>query len=258
MDEQEFKVKLTPEQYRVMREKGTEHPHTGTYWNHEETGIYTCAACGSILFLSLNKLKAESGWPTFTKSANSRTLVLAQDGERIEVSCKKCTSHLGYVTDENGKKYLEINSVALGFLELPDIEWEESGDQGDDKNESKDSQQTQQNTSAAKTISLTIGGLTIGAALGAGFMWQSTPPQGVCVPSAAQLQQMSSPAPAANNASGGAPRPTGGTRPAPVSPVVVAPASNLATSSSATPAGGATGTSSPAAGSSGSTATTTP
>ena len=239
--EEDFKGKLTPEQYRVMRERGTETPHTGKYWDHDETGIYTCAACGSILFLSLNKLEAESGWPTFTKPARERNVVFTPEDERMEVSCKKCASHLGYVVEEDGKKQLQINSIALGFLELPDIDWDESDDSQD-----QNKQQTQQSPSTVKTISLTIGGLTIGAALGAGFMWQSAPPQGVCTPSAAQLQAMSAPA-------NTEPKPTPTTRPTPA----VSPAATVATTSTATTTPAAANSGVPA-GSTGSAATTTP
>jgi len=230
MEEAEFKAKLTPEQYRVMREKGTETPHTGKYWDHDEMGAYTCGACGNILFLSLNKFDAESGWPAFTKPASKNAVALTKDGERTEVSCKKCSSHLGYLVDGE-KTYYQINSIALDFQELPDIDW----DTGDDGN---GQQQSQQSSTPTKTISLTIGGLTIGAVLGAGAMWAATPAPTMCTPTAAQTT-------------------TGATAPQ-LRPALPAPGAIGGTKAPAQGAVIPSGATSSSAGAAGSVATTTP
>src|SRR4051812_1948545 len=173
-EEAYFRSILTPEQFRIMRERGTETPHTGKYWEHEEKGIYVCGACSNILFLSLNKFNAENGWPAFTRPANKSTLREKPDAGKTEVVCGRCESHLGYIVlGEGNKKYYQINSIALDFKELPDIEW----DQGDgEENDSSDQQQQSASSRVpAKTISLTIGGITLGAALGASAMWAAAP-----------------------------------------------------------------------------------
>lgn len=119
MDEQTFKDKLTPEQYRVMRQKGTEAAFSGKYWASKKEGEYACAACGNPLFSSDEKFDAKTGWPSFHKPIGEKSVELVQepgpDG-RTEVSCKKCGSHLGYIIP--GKKnHYRINSLALEFGE---------------------------------------------------------------------------------------------------------------------------------------------
>ncbi|HEV3245018.1 MAG TPA: peptide-methionine (R)-S-oxide reductase [Candidatus Paceibacterota bacterium] len=167
MEEHEFREKLTPEQYRVMREQGTETPHTGKYWDSDEHGIYCCAACGAVLFLSLNKKESEKGWPLFSRPAGKRSVLLSEGGERTEVACKKCGSHLGYLVGADKKEY-EVNSIALDFHEMPDIDLDSESDNSNDQTQG-------QQSSAARNVSLTLGGLTIGAALGAGAMWYTAP-----------------------------------------------------------------------------------
>lgn len=121
MDEQELKHKLTPEQYRIMREKGTEPPFTGKYYNSHESGVYKCAACGQTLFSSQTKFDSGTGWPSFTDPVNREHVELRPDEShgmvRTEVVCKNCGSHLGHLfddgpADKGGKRYC-INSACL-------------------------------------------------------------------------------------------------------------------------------------------------
>ena len=118
---EEWKKKLTPEQYKVLREKGTEIPGTGKFYQNFETGMYTCAACGNELFASDTKFDSDCGWPSFDKSLHGAvdfhddyTLGM----HRIEVTCNTCGGHLGHIFDdgptETGKRYC-INSAALNF-----------------------------------------------------------------------------------------------------------------------------------------------
>lgn len=118
-----YKDKLSPEQYRIMREKGTEAPFTGEYVNHKEDGMYHCAACGAGLFSSENKFDSGSGWPSFddiAKNENVNTKLDESHGMiRTEVLCAKCGSHLGHVfpdgpRETTGQRYC-INSACLAF-----------------------------------------------------------------------------------------------------------------------------------------------
>ena len=115
--------KLTPEQYHIMKEQGTEAPFSGKYTNSKEKGMFQCAACGAELFSSDTKFDSGTGWPSFTEPANQENIELRQDNSlgmrRTEVMCKKCGSHLGHVFDDGpaehgGKRYC-INSACLNL-----------------------------------------------------------------------------------------------------------------------------------------------
>jgi peptide-methionine (R)-S-oxide reductase len=120
--EQEWKKELTPEEYRVLREKGTEPAFTGEYVNTNDKGMYVCAACGIELFSSETKFDAGCGWPSFWEAVDNKKIILQPDTshgmERTEVVCANCDSHLGHVFDDGpqptGKGFC-INSVSLKF-----------------------------------------------------------------------------------------------------------------------------------------------
>jgi peptide-methionine (R)-S-oxide reductase len=121
--EAEWKAELTPEQYRVTRQCGTERPGTGAFLNNKEKGIYTCVACGHELFTSDTKYDSGSGWPSFWKPASEEAVGEKRDASlgmvRVEVVCPKCDSHLGHVFTDGpqptGLRYC-INSVSLDFI----------------------------------------------------------------------------------------------------------------------------------------------
>ncbi len=121
MTEEEFKKKLTPEQYEVMREKGTEAPFSGKYVHEKISGVYKCAACGNPLFSSDAKFDSGTGWPSFDKAIPGSVKMVSDDSsgmKRTEVVCAKCGSHLGHVFDDGptptGKRFC-LNSVCLGL-----------------------------------------------------------------------------------------------------------------------------------------------
>jgi len=120
--EEQWKQELSPEEYRILREGGTEAPFTGQYVNSKEDGMYTCKACGNVLFSSNNKFESGSGWPSFDEVAEHGNVVLEKDTSfgmaRTAVKCAKCGSHLGHVFDDGptktGQRYC-INSACLNL-----------------------------------------------------------------------------------------------------------------------------------------------
>jgi peptide-methionine (R)-S-oxide reductase len=119
---EEWKKVLSPEQFNILREKGTEMPYSGKYYLHSEKGIYVCAACGNELFKSDTKFNAGCGWPSFSDVIDSSKVVYTQDKtlgmDRTEITCAKCGGHLGHVFNDGpaptGLRYC-INSVSIGF-----------------------------------------------------------------------------------------------------------------------------------------------
>jgi methionine-R-sulfoxide reductase len=122
----QWKAKLTPEQYYVLREKGTDRAFTGKYWLHHEKGVYSCAGCGQQLFTSDMKFDSDCGWPSFDKELAGGRIKQIEDKTfgmtRTEIVCAKCGSHLGHLFDDGptltGMRYC-INSTSIDFKAEP-------------------------------------------------------------------------------------------------------------------------------------------
>ena len=123
MSEEEWKKKLTKEQYKVLRKKGTEPPFTGKYVNNHEKGIYKCAGCGAPIFSSDTKFNSGTGWPSFYEPIEKSNIKEEVDKSygmtRTEVLCRKCGGHLGHIFEDapqtpTGQRYC-INSLSLNF-----------------------------------------------------------------------------------------------------------------------------------------------
>jgi peptide-methionine (R)-S-oxide reductase len=122
-NEQELKQRLSPEAYKVLREKGTEAPFSGKLLHEKRDGVYRCALCDNPLFPSNAKFDSRTGWPSFDKALPGAVKEIVDDSHgtrRIETVCANCGSHLGHLFDdgptETGKRYC-MNSVCLGFEE---------------------------------------------------------------------------------------------------------------------------------------------
>jgi len=122
-NDEEWKKVLSKVEYTVLREKGTEKPFTGEYWDHKEKGVYKCAGCGIELFSSETKFDSGCGWPSYydaiDKSKIEEKIDITQGMRRVEVLCKNCGGHLGHIfndgpRDKTGLRYC-INSVSLDF-----------------------------------------------------------------------------------------------------------------------------------------------
>lgn len=125
MSEDNFKDKLSPAQYRVLREKGTEPPFSGKYYMMNDDGTYSCAACGNKIFSSQHKFFSSCGWPSFDEAFPNSVKFIKDDSHgmhRTEVVCANCGSHLGHIFDDGptitGQRFC-INSLSMDFTPTP-------------------------------------------------------------------------------------------------------------------------------------------
>jgi peptide-methionine (R)-S-oxide reductase len=121
MTDQEWQEKLSEEEYRILREKGTEPPHSGKYNTHFQDGKYHCKGCGALLFDSTSKFESNCGWPSFDSSVEG-AIEYKKDSSfgmmRVEILCSNCGGHIGHIFDdgptETGKRYC-VNSLSINF-----------------------------------------------------------------------------------------------------------------------------------------------
>ena len=131
----QWRQELTPEQYQILRQKGTERPFTGEYYHNKAAGAYLCAACGQELFSSDSKYESGSGWPSYWEPASADAVETKRDIShfmiRTEVMCSRCGGHLGHVFDDGpaptGQRYC-MNSAAMRFIPVDKLEEEGYGE----------------------------------------------------------------------------------------------------------------------------------